>query len=196
MGMLLVFAACGMAFAADVGHLDNVIVPPVVSAPTTVLDAVAGKPFTVGGAAGAVSSALLSSLQTQYGASVVVLNIRSLTADAAGVFVFGINVSNMTVKNLSLYHFYLNREGVAASAVDVPSGGYRYLDEKGTEINSVPEDGRVFVAVNVPAAGTYNPVIAVENHGNSGDSGGGCSAGFSLAGLLSLGALFLLKKGN
>jgi len=195
MGMLLVLAVSSMAFAADVGHLDNVIVPPVLSAPATVLDAVAGKPFTVG-TAGAVSSALLSSLQTQYGASVVVLNIRSLTADAAGVFVFGINVSNMTVKNLSLYHFYLNREGVAASAVDVPSGGYRYLDEKGTEINSVPEDGQVFVAVNVPAAGTYNPVIAVENHGNSGDSGGGCSAGFSLAGLLSLGALFLLKKGN
>ena len=66
----------------------------------------------------------------------MVLNIRSLTADAAGVFVFGIDVSNMTVKNLSLYRFYLNRDSVSASAVDVPSGGYKYLDEKGTEINS------------------------------------------------------------
>ena len=193
MGVLLALAAAGMAFAADVGHLDNVVVPPSVSAPTAVLDAVAGKPFTVGAAA-EVSSALLSSLQTQYGASVVVLNIPSLTADAAGVFVFGINVSNMVVKDLSLYHFRLNRNQAAASAIDVPSGGYRYVDEKGNAISSVPANGQVFVAVNVPAAGTYNPVIAVQSE--KGGSGGGCDAGFSFAGLFSLGALFLLKKGK
>jgi len=192
----LVLALSGMAFAADVGHGGGVYQPPLETPSRTVLDAVGGTPFERGGTVG-VSSELLQNLQKRYGTSVVVLNIPSMTANASGVFVFGINLKNMVGKSLSLFYFYLNRDEVASNAVSamgIPSGGYEYRDEDGRVITAVPDSGKVFVAVNVPKAGTYEPLIAVKTDGGGG--GGGCNAGFSFAGLLSLGALFLLRKGK
>lgn len=191
-GMVL----AGAAFAADVGHTGGVIVPPVVTPPSAVTAAVGGESFKLGDTP-AVTQAQKEALEKKYGASVSVLNLPKMTADKAGTFVFGVSVERFSGVALSSCYFFLNRSEVAAkaaAAVTVPKGGYKYLNAKGEAINTVPADGKLFVAVDVPAAGTYEPVMAVESSSKKKDSSSGCDAGFSVATLLSLGALFFLKK--
>lgn len=86
-------------------------------------------------------------------------------------------------------------------------GGYVFLDDDGKQINEVPENGEVNVAVKLKAGSTYAPIasVASENDNDNDDdddnatsshsSSSNCSLGFGgLAALLALGFIALKRR--
>lgn len=198
---VFVLALAGTAFAA--GHVaetatgtfvDGAAVAGLIST-----DAQPAYAFTEVSAATALNDAELASMDGTFPVVVLLPKVNALTA---GVNVFGFTTGEESPYDAGAYKLYFRQDGGVVeytASADIKAVAddykYKYLKADGTDFTGKPTAAdTVYLAVNVPAAGDYEPFLAVKQSGGS-DSGG-CDAGFSLAGLLSLGALFLLKKGK
>lgn len=197
-----VLAFSGCAFAAVGGHIGKDVLLSVVPAPDAVLNAVGGQNVTVAGSPRELTSAQVKSVVANYGKVAYLANLSLISVSAPGVHVFGVTLSDAP-KDAIMSSFELafkvgdeirRTASVVAAAVSVPEGKYRFLGKDGKELQNLPADEKVFVAMNFSKAGTYEPVIVLPaSNKKSGDGGSGCDAGFSALGMIALGGLFLLK---
>ena len=161
----------------------------------------------------AVSGDLIHANTPQLLAAVV----PPLTVSTAGYYLFALDLSHIPSNQRIFWHPDYRRLSVAAADIEAKAeeGYYAFIDKDGNQTTQAG-DGNITVATYLAGGKTYNPIVTAEATANDveimentispnnnaekgsgpGDSSGGCDAGFSVAGLLMLAGIMMLKKNN
>ena len=123
----------------------------------------------------------------------IALVLPEMSVDKSAIYVCGVDLSDLEAGAAIFLHMFA--DGVDAANFEAADYGdaYMFLDDDGTETQTVPANQHVNIAAYMEAGETYSPVITTTaNIRNPGSSGGGCTTGFAALSLAAL-AIFVSK---
>ncbi len=137
--------------------------------------------------------------------AVVAYVLPEIKISVSAIYIFGIDVSNLTPGALIFWYPMLqdNASGVSIAGANLKisdsDSDAVFYDDEGNEITTVPDNQHVNVAAYLEAGNTYAPIIATADENSNlaselGGSSGGCDAGLSSMGVLLLVTFFITKR--
>ena len=154
---------------------------------------VAALPSNATGTSRTVSDLTTQELSAISSAEDVAVVLPEMSVDKSAVYVWGVSLSELEEGAYIFLHMF-NEDGVDVASFEAAANGdsYMFLDDNGSETQTVPSNHHVNIAAYMEAGETYSPVITTTASGaDPGSAGGGCSTGFPL---LTLAVIAIMKK--
>ena len=115
-----------------------------------------------------VSESDLAAIPESHDVAVVLPIMR---VDSAGVYVFGVTLDNLEAGALIFLHMMAEDDNASVSAISAADAGteyaYTFLDDDGSETNTVPANKHVNVAAYMEPNKTYAPIITTASSSSS-----------------------------